>query len=94
MYRKNPVHFREFSHDFSSTDVDTISSGDVGSDNDDTDKPECPYGADCYRYHQNGIPWNEKSKPVAGADLGIFMGGVYSTGRLQKGGPASPYMLM
>ena len=65
MYRKNPVHFREFSHDFSSPGADTINGGGAGSDSDDSGKPECPYGTDCYRYHQSGtpIPLNETLNP-------------------------------
>lgn len=43
--RKNPAHFKEYSHDFSSADAD-----DGDSDYDDSDKPVCPFGADCYRY--------------------------------------------
>ncbi|KAM3931352.1 aprataxin and PNK-like factor isoform 1-T2 [Leptodactylus fuscus] len=44
-YRKNPVHFQEFSHpgDSDYRDVDNWSQ----DDNDD--RPECPYGTDCYR---------------------------------------------
>ncbi|XP_069811204.1 aprataxin and PNK-like factor [Dendropsophus ebraccatus] len=44
-YRKNPVHFEEFSHPGDSD------FGDVenGSQDDNDDRPECPYGTDCYR---------------------------------------------
>ncbi|XP_066450936.1 aprataxin and PNK-like factor [Eleutherodactylus coqui] len=43
--RKNPVHFQEFSHP---GDADYRNVGD-GSQDDDDDRPECPYGTDCYR---------------------------------------------
>ena len=41
MYRKNPVHFKEFSHD-------ADSEGEEDQE-DEKDKPECPYGTSCYR---------------------------------------------
>jgi aprataxin and PNK-like factor len=41
-YRKNPVHFQEYSHNFSSDEDEN------GSDS-DSEKPECPYGTACYR---------------------------------------------
>ena len=44
-HRKNPIHFQEYSHDFSSSTPDGADSGD-GSDD---DKPMCPYGTACYR---------------------------------------------
>lgn len=41
--RKNPIHFQEFSHpsdaDYEQEDAET----------DEADRPECPYGTDCYR---------------------------------------------
>lgn len=43
-YRKNPVHFQEFSHP---GDSDYRDSGSQEDDYDD--RPECPYGTDCYR---------------------------------------------
>ena len=39
-YSKNPVHFKEYSHD---------PDDDVINDDDDDDKPACPYGTACYR---------------------------------------------
>ena len=39
LFRKNPVHFKEFSHD----DVEDK------KDDEDDDRPECEYGTDCYR---------------------------------------------
>ncbi|XP_072265688.1 aprataxin and PNK-like factor [Pyxicephalus adspersus] len=44
-YRKNPVHFQEFSHPGDSDYHDVES----GSQDDNDDRPECPYGTDCYR---------------------------------------------
>lgn len=41
--RKNPIHFQECSHpgdmDYEEEDEET----------DEADRPECPYGTDCYR---------------------------------------------
>ena len=45
-HRKNPAHFKEYSHDFSSVDSIDTNSGD---ESDDSERPLCPYGADCYR---------------------------------------------
>ncbi|XP_068925021.1 aprataxin and PNK-like factor isoform X2 [Petaurus breviceps papuanus] len=44
-YRKNPVHFQQFSH---AGDRDYGDAQVVNRDEDD-DRPECPYGASCYR---------------------------------------------
>ncbi|MBN3309118.1 aprataxin and PNK-like factor isoform X2 [Amia ocellicauda] len=44
-YRKNPVHFQEFSHPGDSDYVEPSSSSEEEVD----DRPECPYGTDCYR---------------------------------------------
>ena len=44
-HRKNPIHFQEYSHDFSSSTPDGADSGDDSGD----DKPMCPYGTTCYR---------------------------------------------
>lgn len=44
-YRKNPMHFQEFSHP-----GDSDYQEDKASDEDESDnRPECPYGTDCYR---------------------------------------------
>jgi len=42
-YRKNPVHFEEFTHDDNASEDD--------EENDD-EKPECEYGLDCYRQNK------------------------------------------
>ncbi|MBN3320348.1 APLF factor, partial [Atractosteus spatula] len=44
-YRKNPVHFQEFSHP---GDSDYEEKSAVSDDANDC-RPECPYGTDCYR---------------------------------------------
>jgi len=53
-HRKNPVHFKEYSH----TDKDSKADDDDDGDDDDDDealgdgsddRPECPYGTSCYR---------------------------------------------
>nr|XP_042702794.1 aprataxin and PNK-like factor isoform X3 [Chrysemys picta bellii] len=44
-YRKNPLHFQQFSHpgDCDYHDVEVVSQ-------DDDDRPECPYGTTCYSH--------------------------------------------
>ncbi|NXC39405.1 APLF factor, partial [Penelope pileata] len=44
-YRKNPVHFQQFSHP---DDDDYYETDNVTQDNNDN-RPECPYGTACYR---------------------------------------------
>uniref|UniRef100_W5NGF7 Aprataxin and PNKP like factor n=1 Tax=Lepisosteus oculatus TaxID=7918 RepID=W5NGF7_LEPOC len=44
-YRKNPVHFQEFSHPGDSDYEEKSAVSDDASDC----RPECPYGTDCYR---------------------------------------------
>ena len=39
-YRKNPVHFKEYSHD---------DENDADEDENGEDRPECQYGTSCYR---------------------------------------------
>lgn len=52
-YRKNPLHFKEYSHldkdskADSDNDDDDKAAGE--SDEDDDDRPKCPYGTSCYR---------------------------------------------
>ncbi|XP_030052214.1 aprataxin and PNK-like factor [Microcaecilia unicolor] len=66
-YRKNPVHFLQFSHP---GDSDYLDAAD-GSQDDNDDRPECPYGTDCYRknpqhkleYKHTKSPETEASRP-------------------------------
>jgi len=44
LYSKNPVHFKEYSHNFSDDDKD-----DDKDSGEDDDRPACPYGTACYR---------------------------------------------
>ncbi|XP_062912195.1 aprataxin and PNK-like factor [Mobula hypostoma] len=43
-YRKNPLHFQEFSHPGDPDYEDPLGGGEV-----DDDRPECPFGTACYR---------------------------------------------
>ncbi|NXI69777.1 APLF factor, partial [Anseranas semipalmata] len=59
-YRKNPVHFQQFSHpnddDYHDTDILT-------EDNDDN-RPECPYGTACYRKNpQHKLEYKHTAPP-------------------------------
>ncbi|XP_078505713.1 aprataxin and PNK-like factor isoform X3 [Lissotriton helveticus] len=66
-YRKNPVHFQQFSHpgDSDFQDVSKESQEDID------DRPECPYGTDCYRknpqhkleYKHTKSPERESGRP-------------------------------
>ncbi|XP_053140475.1 aprataxin and PNK-like factor isoform X2 [Hemicordylus capensis] len=44
-YRKNPIHFQQFSHPGDSDYHDTKAATQTDDDN----RPECPYGTACYR---------------------------------------------
>ncbi|XP_069090181.1 aprataxin and PNK-like factor isoform X3 [Pleurodeles waltl] len=67
-YRKNPVHFQQFSHPGDSDFDDT--SKESQEDNDE--RPECPYGTDCYRknpqhkleYKHTKPPQRESGRPA------------------------------
>ena len=67
-YRKNPVHFKEYTHpDSDDTDEDDVdapgpSAKSVGAVQVDTTKlPPCPYGTKCYR--KNMLHFAEYSHP-------------------------------
>ncbi|XP_009991773.1 PREDICTED: aprataxin and PNK-like factor [Chaetura pelagica] len=60
-YRKNPIHFQQFSHpnddDYHETEV-------VTQDKDDN-RPECPYGTACYRKNpQHKLEYKHSAPPV------------------------------
>ena len=44
--RKNPAHFKEYSH-LQGDGVKEVEDSDGSGDGDD--RPECPYGTACYR---------------------------------------------
>ncbi|KAM8809291.1 APLF factor, partial [Eudromia elegans] len=59
-YRKNPVHFEQFSHpnddDYQEIDVITQRNSD--------DRPECPYGTTCYRKNpQHKLEYKHSAPP-------------------------------
>uniref|UniRef100_A0A8B9M5Y1 Aprataxin and PNKP like factor n=1 Tax=Accipiter nisus TaxID=211598 RepID=A0A8B9M5Y1_9AVES len=60
-YRKNPIHFQQFSHpnddDYQETEI-------VTQDNNDN-RPECPYGTACYRKNpQHKLEYKHSAPPV------------------------------
>ncbi|KAM6407176.1 aprataxin and PNK-like factor isoform 1-T3 [Pluvialis apricaria] len=60
-YRKNPIHFQQFSHpnddDYHETEI-------VTEDNNDN-RPECPYGTACYRKNpQHKLEYKHSAPPV------------------------------
>ncbi|NWV10693.1 APLF factor, partial [Ptilonorhynchus violaceus] len=59
-YRKNPIHFQQFSHpnDDDYHDMEMVAR-------DDNDKrPECPYGTDCYRKNpQHKLEYKHSAPP-------------------------------
>uniref|UniRef100_A0A8C3NY34 PBZ-type domain-containing protein n=1 Tax=Cyanoderma ruficeps TaxID=181631 RepID=A0A8C3NY34_9PASS len=62
-YRKNPIHFQQFSHpdDDDYHDMEAVAQGD--SDN----RPECPYGTACYRKNpQHKLEYKHSAPPVTG----------------------------
>ncbi|NWR11110.1 APLF factor, partial [Paradoxornis webbianus] len=59
-YRKNPIHFQQFSHpnDDDYHDMEVVAQGD--SDN----RPECPYGTACYRKNpQHKLEYKHSAPP-------------------------------
>ncbi|XP_030802133.1 aprataxin and PNK-like factor isoform X2 [Camarhynchus parvulus] len=62
-YRKNPIHFQQFSHP---NDDDYHNMEMVAQDNDDS-RPECPYGTACYRKNpQHKLEYKHSAPPVTG----------------------------
>uniref|UniRef100_A0A8C0F1V1 Aprataxin and PNKP like factor n=1 Tax=Bubo bubo TaxID=30461 RepID=A0A8C0F1V1_BUBBB len=60
-YRKNPIHFQQFSHpnDDDYHEMETVTQDD--SDN----RPECPYGTACYRKNpQHKLEYKHSAPPV------------------------------
>ncbi|NXY10112.1 APLF factor, partial [Pteruthius melanotis] len=59
-YRKNPIHFQQFSHP---TDDDYDDVEMVAQDGSDT-RPECPYGTACYRKNpQHKLEYKHSAPP-------------------------------
>ncbi|NXP24152.1 APLF factor, partial [Scytalopus superciliaris] len=59
-YRKNPLHFQQFSHP---NDDDYHDLEMVAPDNDDN-RPECPYGTACYRKNpQHKLEYKHSAPP-------------------------------
>ncbi|XP_048154455.1 aprataxin and PNK-like factor [Corvus hawaiiensis] len=62
-YRKNPIHFQQFSHP---TDDDYDDMEMVAQDDNDN-RPECPYGTACYRKNpQHKLEYKHSAPPVTG----------------------------
>ncbi|XP_015476213.1 aprataxin and PNK-like factor isoform X4 [Parus major] len=62
-YRKNPIHFQQFSHpnDDDYHDIEMVAQDD--NDN----RPECPYGTACYRKNpQHKLEYKHSAPPVTG----------------------------
>ncbi|XP_068796853.1 aprataxin and PNK-like factor isoform X3 [Struthio camelus] len=60
-YRKNPVHFQQFSHPID----DDYHEMDVVTQPDSDDRPECPYGTTCYRKNpQHKLEYKHSALPV------------------------------
>eukprot|EP00112_Aurelia_sp_Birch-Aquarium-sp1_P022400 Seg630.2 transcript_id=Seg630.2/GoldUCD/mRNA.D3Y31 product="Aprataxin and PNK-like factor" protein_id=Seg630.2/GoldUCD/D3Y31 len=62
-YRKNPVHFQEYSHDDGEDDDDS------DDDKDDEDLPECPYGTSCYRQNPQHKREYKHTKPPEAQEI-------------------------
>ncbi|XP_061482169.1 aprataxin and PNK-like factor isoform X2 [Rhineura floridana] len=59
-YRKNPIHFQQFSHPGDSDYHDTEPVTQADSDN----RPECPYGTACYRKNpQHKLEYKHTAPP-------------------------------
>ncbi|XP_067119819.1 aprataxin and PNK-like factor [Centruroides vittatus] len=60
-YRKNPIHFEDYSHP-----GDSDYNSDPTNESDDGEIPECPYGIDCYRknsQHRKEYRHTKKVRP-------------------------------
>ncbi|XP_065538364.1 aprataxin and PNK-like factor isoform X2 [Lathamus discolor] len=60
-YRKNPIHFQQFSHP---NDDDYYETEIIAQDDNDN-RPECPYGTACYRKNpQHKLEYKHTAPPV------------------------------
>ncbi|NXW68850.1 APLF factor, partial [Hirundo rustica] len=59
-YRKNPIHFQQFSH----PNDDDYHDMEVVAQDDNDDRPECPYGTACYRKNpQHKLEYKHSAPP-------------------------------
>ncbi|NXM20951.1 APLF factor, partial [Ploceus nigricollis] len=59
-YRKNPIHFQQFSH----PNDDDYHSVEMVAQGDDDSRPECPYGTACYRKNpQHKLEYKHSAPP-------------------------------
>ncbi|KFO72953.1 Aprataxin and PNK-like factor, partial [Cuculus canorus] len=59
-YRKNPVHFQQFSH----PNDDDYHEMEVVTQDDNDNRPECPYGTACYRKNpQHKLEYKHSAPP-------------------------------
>ncbi|NWH80261.1 APLF factor, partial [Piaya cayana] len=59
-YRKNPVHFQQFSH----PNDDDYHETEVVTQDDNDNRPECPYGTACYRKNpQHKLEYKHSASP-------------------------------
>ncbi|KAM6298427.1 aprataxin and PNK-like factor [Aegotheles albertisi] len=60
-YRKNPVHFQQFSH----PNDDDYHEAEILTPDGDDNRPECPYGMACYRKNpQHKLEYKHSAPPV------------------------------
>ncbi|KFW67773.1 Aprataxin and PNK-like factor, partial [Pygoscelis adeliae] len=59
-YRKNPIHFQQFSH----PNDDDYHEMEIVTQNNDDNRPECPYGTACYRKNpQHKLEYKHSAPP-------------------------------
>uniref|UniRef100_A0A8C5IIV4 PBZ-type domain-containing protein n=1 Tax=Junco hyemalis TaxID=40217 RepID=A0A8C5IIV4_JUNHY len=62
-YRKNPIHFQQFSH----PNDDDYHNMEMVAQGDDDSRLECPYGTACYRKNpQHKLEYKHSAPPVTG----------------------------
>ncbi|XP_023778968.1 aprataxin and PNK-like factor isoform X3 [Cyanistes caeruleus] len=61
-YRKNPIHFQQFSH----PNDDDYHDMEMVAQDDDDNRPECPYGTACYRKNpQHKLEYKHSAPPAS-----------------------------
>ncbi|NXS64408.1 APLF factor, partial [Brachypteracias leptosomus] len=59
-YRKNPIHFQQFSH----PNDDDYHEAEIVTQEDNDNRPECPYGTACYRKNpQHKLEYKHSAPP-------------------------------
>ncbi|RLW07051.1 hypothetical protein DV515_00003943 [Chloebia gouldiae] len=80
-YRKNPVHFQQFSHPAD----DDYHKVEVEAQGDNDSRPECPYGTACYsNWEKNTTTSFKQCNSASAAFVPVFLDNLYGKRAVKK----------